>query len=337
MTDIARTGLPAVCKTVNKNLDRAQAKIEEFLGLDSSQPKTKLPKLPKWLRLLFNNPIIHAVLKFNPLAWIMDVLGEEAENLGIKIPVSDLGAMFSKFESILVSWTSRTAEKIMEVLLDLTSKIATLLGSPQKALEILRSVLQNLLAFIFDSLKEVVNLVSETLLAFVDGIGGFMNDAWKLPVLSALWEGFADQELSITNFVTFLVAHVMNIMAEPAGGADKVIKALRAFQENLKEASGNNAAEFELFKSSKSSPNANETAAGVISSRAAHTKLHAQTFSRTIPISTANIAGNQQVPDVKPEDLFADSKTSTAGSDPESKKRKRKQDVSVNASSRKKV
>ena len=233
MIGLAKNAIPAVGASVEKNISKAQQKVEDFLGMKLDQKKRDSPTLPSWLRYLFDNPVTRAILKFNPLAWIMEVIGEEAEDLGISLPVAELTTMFSKFEQALFEWASREAESVLSILTNIVANVARLIGNPQQALEALKDMLKNLLQVIFNSLKDVVHLMVDTLLAFTEGIEGFTNGKWKIPLITAAWEALADQELTIMNFVTFLVANTVNLVATPFGGSDKVITMLKSFQEKL--------------------------------------------------------------------------------------------------------
>jgi len=67
------------------SLDQLEKQVNEMLGILPKRSSTKPPRaaMHKWLRFNFDNPVLGPILKFNPVSWILETLGEDAEGMKI--------------------------------------------------------------------------------------------------------------------------------------------------------------------------------------------------------------------------------------------------------------
>lgn len=246
--NLANSAIPKVGNLIDKSIVAIQDKAEEAFGINTRQKKSDPLKIPAWLRLLFNNPIINAVLKFNPLSWAMDVFAEEADSLGIEIKIPAFPSVaLDKFSSILANWFEKAGGQLLSMLTDLANNLASIVGnfSPDAITGALKDMFGRIVGFIIDSVGELLHSILELLSAILEATEQAVSGTWKIPILTKMWEVFADQEFSILNFATFFIAHVMNIAFAPFGGEDKIVELLRRLKDEFHKHASQSKEEFD--------------------------------------------------------------------------------------------
>lgn len=218
---------------VDKGISNAQKKAEDFFGIDLQPKPTSRPKIPKWVMFIFNNPIIHAVLKFNPLSWTIDTFMEEADGMGIDISFPTFSEAFAKFDAVILEWFTNAAQTLWEVTDSLASNLAQLILDPNAGIRILRETCGRIIGFFFDSIRELMHAMVEMLGILTETGEQLLTFPWKIPIVTKLWETFADQDFSILNFATFLIAQVINSTIGLFGGSDATINMLRSLRNSL--------------------------------------------------------------------------------------------------------
>ena len=147
-----------------------------------------------------DNPIITALLKFNPLSWLLEAVDEE---LGDSIPHFSI-----TFDGSSLSLIPDTLLKIFG---NAKNTIGSAVSDPSSAADALVGFLKAAAVDIFAAIKAAIFAVLDGLVAGIDGLKAFLNHKWDIGELSGLWSDLTDCDLSAMNFVTYLLAQVMEL------------------------------------------------------------------------------------------------------------------------------
>ncbi|KAI5798600.1 hypothetical protein FPQ18DRAFT_420557 [Pyronema domesticum] len=216
----ARTAMPILGKKIHKSVDDTKASLSKALGIPIEKPKKSGFKLPAWVSKLFNNPILDAIFKFNPLGWALDVIMEELEGLGLDIQVPDPSILISNLTATVAKWVATNGATLFDMFVQFLAYAPQFIGNisdPGKCLDVFKDMVGTILGAMFEALETLVDTIFSALEGFLGDIQGLLNFEWKFPLLTKAWEIFADQKFSIMNAITLITAQLFNTVAQIFG------------------------------------------------------------------------------------------------------------------------
>ncbi|TFK43966.1 hypothetical protein BDQ12DRAFT_675867 [Crucibulum laeve] len=155
---------------------------------------------------IFNNPIMHGLMGlFNRL---INVIFEES---GIQIP--SLGPLAAVFTDAMSRLGSEEAA-IFERLIDGFAKTAmAMLNGTMSMADGLKHMLSDVLWTVIDSVEAILFSVIDLVGPFFKALMNFLNEEWRLPIITKLWEFITDTKLTVMNVLTYPVAFILNIIS----------------------------------------------------------------------------------------------------------------------------
>ncbi|RPA74580.1 hypothetical protein BJ508DRAFT_33651 [Ascobolus immersus RN42] len=220
---VARCALPPIESKINSFISSSKTQLEEALNVPVTVPPKSSLKLPDWLSKLFNNPIIDAILKWNPIGWAMEVFMEEFESMGIEIRVPDPSQLLDKISATVMEWLTHNGATFLDLgvqFMVIAPQIIANLTNPTQCIVELKKILGSLLGTVFEAVSTLVSSVFKILIDAFGELDKLLNFEWKFPILTKLWKVLAEQEFSIINAITFLSAQFINAWAQILGIKD---------------------------------------------------------------------------------------------------------------------
>ncbi|KAM5380095.1 hypothetical protein ACJZ2D_003742 [Fusarium nematophilum] len=197
-------------------MDDIEEKCKEYLP-DARTPRIE-KKEPGPISKIMNNPVVKSLMKFNPLAWILEGateglaegLGDEGSKVELRIP--SLQPAIEAFARILGRTVEEATSLVWACLKDVFGEIQTLYNDPSKLLETILRIASDVFYTAFDTIKTLVLAICDAVVAAFKYMKEFLNDVWKVPGLTDIWEDFTDgQEFTLLNLGTYCMALVINI------------------------------------------------------------------------------------------------------------------------------
>ena len=133
-----------------------------------------------------NNPIIKALLSFNPMSWVMEAVNEGMGD-SVKLPrFSFLSTLTSTAVRVGLSGLRR-----IKVLFErLFENLVTTVSDPTKAEDILLDSCRAGFWSAFEGVKEIVLELYGLVVALFKEMDTLLNDVWVLPGLTDLWSDY---------------------------------------------------------------------------------------------------------------------------------------------------
>ncbi|KAI1169836.1 hypothetical protein F4777DRAFT_584523 [Nemania sp. FL0916] len=186
--------------------------LREYLKehIDDPRPvlETGKPKKSVLAKLL-NNPIIKAILKFNPIAWIIEAITEEVDTSDWKIPNVE------KFASFAAKHALDGVDTIATCFLNIISELVTaggdVISDPSSLRDVIMRVLKSSVWEIFDAVESTALSIYDMIVDLFGMLYEFLTGEWVIPGLTDLWEDFSGQPFSILGFGTYLLSTLLNI------------------------------------------------------------------------------------------------------------------------------
>lgn len=169
-------------------------------------------KIAKAFDFLFHNPIASALAKYNPLTMLINAaeegIAETFADLGIKLPEISPKAISDAVEAFF----EKEGEKLVGLLVGMAETLSQVVQDPSKLPSVLSEIFSAALWIIVDAIKGLIIAIYDVITDIFDVAFKAVDYELSLGIISDLWKDFADQPLSILNVVTYLAAHVLNLI-----------------------------------------------------------------------------------------------------------------------------
>jgi hypothetical protein len=195
--DITSRFLKTNNETVKEKINILEQNFQAWLGPPGAQVSKDQSSRGS---SIFDNPIITALLKFNPLSWLLEAVDEE---LGDDIPHFSITYDGSSLSAI--------PDTLLKIFGNAKDTIGSAVSDPSHAADALVGFLKAAAVDIFAAIKAAIFAILDGLVAGIDGLKAFLNQPWKLGELSGLWKDLTGCDLSAMNFVTYLLAQVIEL------------------------------------------------------------------------------------------------------------------------------
>ncbi|KAF4428349.1 hypothetical protein FACUT_9380 [Fusarium acutatum] len=223
-------------KDLERMFERIEANMEPLLGHrnpisipDQEDPHAALRRSP--LAWLFDNPVVNMIMRFNPVSVILDALSESFdEELGGFVQIPNIFSHFRKAFGTLGHVAEKQSDLFLDLLTRFWDRIKDFVSQPSRILELLKDGFQDFFRTIFDAIKTLITGLWESVGQFMDGLLSFINDKWKIPILTRLFKWYTDQDFTLMNLFTFAVTRILGLIV----GEDQVHYFLN-FSETLDE------------------------------------------------------------------------------------------------------
>lgn len=206
-----------VCQPIiDQLLDGMSDILKEFVPdhRDDIEPGAKPENqkeswLSKTFGFIFHNPLMKYIMKFNPLAWLMeqvdDIIGDE-----IKLP--DFTGLLKVVERALLNGISEEAENLAKLLKSVVEKVSSVATGKQKLWTALGHIFGDTLWTLFSFIRTAAKTLMVLLPDIIGELVKILSAPIKLPILSDIWEAFmGDTELSLINMLTIIPAFGANV------------------------------------------------------------------------------------------------------------------------------
>ena len=160
-----------------------------------------------FLTNIMNNPILKALLSFNPMSWAMEAVNEEMGD-AVKLPSFPF---LSTLSSTAVRIGLSALKRIMVLFERLFENLVTLISDPTNAVDILLDSCRAGFWSAFEGVKEIVLELYGLLVALFNDMDTFLNDVWVLPGLTDLWYDYTGMDFSLMNLLTYTLAQIIEI------------------------------------------------------------------------------------------------------------------------------
>jgi hypothetical protein len=183
---------------------------------------------------ILNNPIVEALLRFNPIAWIAEAIQEEVDIEGLDLP--DFGPLISIFTKALPDLVVKQLENLALFFEDLSGKCGKFLKDKGKVLDIFLEVVGSAFWTLFDGFKEIVFALYKVAGAVIGQLRILLEYRIKIPFLSKAFEDETGLPFTLVNLATYVMAFVL-CLGQKTNPADKlrpVLNYMRSFKkENM--------------------------------------------------------------------------------------------------------
>ncbi|KAF2133764.1 hypothetical protein P153DRAFT_427689 [Dothidotthia symphoricarpi CBS 119687] len=167
---------------------------------------------PSLISRILNNPVIKALMKFNPMSWVLEAMAEGIEEmLGDKLVIPSLDSVFAPFKSLLGDLTDDFAGLLERLFDAIWSELKNLIAHPSKVIEILIRVLGDVFYTAFDTVKVFILACYDAFLAAIQASRDLLTAKWVIPGLTDEWEESKGQDFNLLNCGTYLLAQIMNV------------------------------------------------------------------------------------------------------------------------------
>jgi hypothetical protein len=203
--------------TLVKGIAKVEKETKQYIA-DTRSPKNVAAQSDGggFASLLMNNPITEILLKFNPLSWLMEAIGEE---LGDIVQIPSLPESLAKVSDQIGSLVQNAFSGITAIFQDLVNKLGDLMNDKSTASDIVLQFVQNTFWTIWDQIASLIVSVWDILTNAIEGMAELMAaTTWKIPFITTLFTKIAKQEFSLLNALTFGGAAVLNIVFQASTG-----------------------------------------------------------------------------------------------------------------------
>ncbi|KAI1178509.1 hypothetical protein F4777DRAFT_537964 [Nemania sp. FL0916] len=175
----------------------------------------KAPKDNPIIKII-NNPIIQALLKFNPISWILEAISEELDfgELGVSVP--DFSPLLSIVLEVIPDLVMKELANLSRFFDDFVSKCSKVRGLDDRTgvvdtlLEIMGSVFWTL----FDALKHIVFAIYDIAGDIFKQLKLLMEMPIKIPYLSKMFKDETGLEFSFLNVASYIMAFILSMGAK---------------------------------------------------------------------------------------------------------------------------
>jgi hypothetical protein len=213
-----------------KLAERARAFVKDTRPkIATSTDKGKDSTLSK----ILNNPIVQALLKYNPLQWVIEAIEEETSIKLNGFSLPNLRPLLEIFTDILPNLFDAQLQNLQRFIEDVKAKYKLIKEDSSKAFDYLMELMGNLLWTAFDAVKELIFAIYRIIGAVLKQFKIIIEFAMKIPFVSKLFEQETGLDFSIVNIFTYALAFVscMGRTKNPAVGLRKALKFLQSFTE----------------------------------------------------------------------------------------------------------
>lgn len=181
--------------------------------LPDSRPPSTEGSRPSWISRVLNNPVVKALLKFNPLSWIFEAIMEGIEEtLGDKLLIPSLDTVLDPFRKVVGGITTQFVDLLPRLFEAVWNEVRNILVEPRKIVEVLMRIIGDVFHTGFDAMRIVVLTLYDALVASLQAVRDLLGSKWVIPGLTDKWEDDAGQEFSLLNCGTYLLALFINIV-----------------------------------------------------------------------------------------------------------------------------
>lgn len=156
---------------------------------------------------ILNNPILKALLSFNPMTWVMEAINEETGD-SIKLPSFPF---LSTLSSTAVKVGLSGLKRIIVLFERLFENLVAVVSDPSRAEDVLLDSCRAGFWSAFEGVKEIVLELYGLVVALFRDLDTFLNDVWVLPGLTDLWYDYTGMDFSLMNLMTYILAQIIEI------------------------------------------------------------------------------------------------------------------------------
>lgn len=168
-----------------------------------------------FLSVLMDNPIMEILLKFNPMNWLVEVVKEEFSDI-IRFP--NVGESFAKISRGIFNLISDEVQNVGRLMEDLGDKLTELINDRSAAPRIAIEFLQNTFWTMWDGISRCLVAIYDMFTHGLEGMFELAMGTWKIPLVATLFEKLAQQDLSLMNVATFVLAASLTIGFQASTG-----------------------------------------------------------------------------------------------------------------------
>ncbi|KAL3419492.1 hypothetical protein PVAG01_09714 [Phlyctema vagabunda] len=196
--------------TLTQGIGKVRSKVEPIIKDTRPPAEVPDPERPgsSFLQVLLDNPITEFLLKFNPLSWLLEVIGEEFGDM-VKFP--NLGESLMKIHGDIMSLLRDEMLNISRLVQDLVAKVKTVWNDRTQAPKVALEFVQNAFWTIFDGVARCLTAIYDIFTHQLEGMFELVMGTWKIPFITTLFEQVAKQPFSLMNLVSFGMASYLNI------------------------------------------------------------------------------------------------------------------------------
>lgn len=185
------------------NIDAIGHYLESYIGRPASEITSNNASSSK--SGFFDNPIILALMKFNPISWILETLEEELSSSVIVPEMSFSGN--SNAAHSLASFTNVIAaffDKFRDIIVAAPETLAS------SVLDSLKTAFWS----IFEAFKTALLGFIDILVQSFQTIISFITTEWVIPDFTDLWYDFTNCKFSLMNFFTYILAQFFELFSD---------------------------------------------------------------------------------------------------------------------------
>lgn len=216
IADVIQGGLGLCGRVLKENRDSlsdllldARQKLKQYVDDPRQVPESDAPKKKSFFAKLLDNPIIKALLKFNPLSWIIEAITEEVDTSSWTMP------NLKKFQELLSKHAVMGVEGLVNCIYNILEALVVgggdAITNPSKFKAIVKRVFQTSAWELFDAVETVALSLYDMLIDVFDLLFEFLTGEWVIPGLTDLWEDLTGQSFSILGFITYIPAVMLNL------------------------------------------------------------------------------------------------------------------------------
>jgi len=178
---------------------------------DARSPRSEKKPGSNVLSKIMNNPVIKALLKFNPLSWILEGAQEGITETFGQVKIPSVQPIIEAWTEFLANAITDSAELVTGLFGDIYGEIQNVLKDPSSVLDVLLRILSDIFYTAFDGVKGLVLGAFDAFIKSLRGLNDLLTGTWKLPGLTDEWEDFAGQEFSLIGCGTYILSLFLNI------------------------------------------------------------------------------------------------------------------------------
>lgn len=198
---------------VEHSFDNISERIKKNVG--RNPPKRSEPVQNDALELfswLLENPIMEKIKAWNPFLWLLDAERDGLmEGISDLIQTPDFSILWDCASGVISDVLQTTIVSLWSIVSDLWEKVQTVAKNPEAACDTALGFVKDSLLTMLDELKHIVGGMMKIVTAIVEQTFEVLQGKWKIPLVTTLFETYADQDFSLMNVVTFSLAQLMHI------------------------------------------------------------------------------------------------------------------------------
>ena len=152
--------------------------------------------------------MINVYQRYNPVTIVLETIGNE---IGDSIKLPDLSSLSDILTHVIGNLLEDELDNLVRLFQDIGDKFQECFDGRVPIMDGVSWLLEDTLWTLIDSIKLLAMAIFDAFADVLEAGSHVLTDPWTIPLITELWTDFTDQDFSILNVVTMVIATGMNL------------------------------------------------------------------------------------------------------------------------------